>query len=80
MALGLPCVSTRVGGIPEIVTDGETGFLIEPDNPLLLAEALAKIAAKPDRARSMGASGRRRTEGRFDRRVNVSRLHAVAEA
>ena len=37
MATGLPVVSTRIGGIPEMVIDNETGFLVQPDDPVALA-------------------------------------------
>lgn len=43
MRAGLPIVASRVGGIPEIVIDGQTGILVEPCNPLLLAQAVEKI-------------------------------------
>jgi glycosyltransferase involved in cell wall biosynthesis len=58
-ALGRPVIGTRIGGIPELVADGETGALVEPANPVMLAEALAALAALPPSARAgMGATGR----------------------
>ena len=61
---GLPVVATRVGGNEEVVVDGETGFLVPASDPLALADALAEVAARPDRA-TMGAAGRARVERRF---------------
>jgi len=55
MAAGLPVVATRVGGIPEVVADGETGLLVEPRSPALLAEAIASLAGDPSRRAGMGA-------------------------
>ena len=60
MAAGLPVVGSRVGGIPEMVVDGETGLLVPPRDAARLAEALGTLAVDPDRRRAMGAAGRRR--------------------
>ena len=46
LACGLPVVATRVGGIPEVLTDSRVGELVEPDRPVLLAEALAGVVAR----------------------------------
>jgi glycosyltransferase involved in cell wall biosynthesis len=58
----LPIVATRVGGNPELVRDGESGFLVPFRNPGALAEKLAALLSAPDRAREMGARGRRLVE------------------
>jgi glycosyltransferase involved in cell wall biosynthesis len=60
MACGLPVVATRVGGVPEIVTDGVTGFLVPPGNPEALAEALINTLEDQSAARAMGAAARER--------------------
>lgn len=65
MACGTPVVASRVGGIPEVVADGETGWLVEPDDPAALAQALRIALADPQRARRMGEAGRRRVEAHF---------------
>ncbi len=65
MASGLPCVATDVGGNAEIVTDGETGLLVESDNDALLAEALRRLLDDESVMRLMGAAGRKRFEERF---------------
>ncbi len=65
MACGTPVVASRVGGIPEVVVDGETGWLVPPGDPAALAEALRVSLADPTRARRMGEAGRRRVEAHF---------------
>jgi glycogen synthase len=65
MACGTPVVATRVGGIPEVVVDGETGLLVEPGDPAALAAALRRVLDDPTRAARMGEAGRRRVEASF---------------
>jgi len=65
MACGTPVVASRVGGIPEVVVDGETGRLVEPGNAAELGQTLREALADPERARRMGEAGRRRVEAHF---------------
>ncbi|MFO7273404.1 MAG: glycosyltransferase family 4 protein [Bacillota bacterium] len=65
MAAGRPVVATRVGGLPEVVVDGETGFLVEPEDPEALARAIRALLADPARAARMGAAGRERVRKLF---------------
>jgi glycosyltransferase involved in cell wall biosynthesis len=65
MARARPIVASRVSAIPEIVADGQTGRLVEPDDPDALARALADLLADPVRRQALGAAGRRRLEERF---------------
>ena len=66
MASGLPVVSTRVMGVPEAVEDGETGLLVAPGRPDLLAEALERLAEAPELRERMGHAGRRWVIDEFD--------------
>lgn len=62
MATGKPCVGTRVGGIPNIIQDGKTGFLVAPENPRELTEKLCLLLADKELRQQMGEAGRRMTE------------------
>ena len=66
MAAGLPVVATDVGGVPDVVADGQTGFLVPPRDPGALADTLGRCLALPDRGRGMGAAGRERAFARHD--------------
>ena len=72
MAARLPVVATAVGGVPELVADGRTGFLAPPGDAARLADRLLAVLADPERARAMGAEGRRRIE----RELSLDRLRA----
>jgi glycosyltransferase involved in cell wall biosynthesis len=65
MAAGLPVVASAVGGVPELVRDGETGLLVPPGDPGALARALAGLVADPELRARAGAAGRRRAEREF---------------
>jgi starch synthase len=65
MACGAAVVASRVGGIPEVVADGETGLLVPPDDPPALAAALNELLADPTRAAQLGAAGRKRAVAEF---------------
>ena len=65
LAGGKPVVATRVGGVPDVVRDGEDGFLVDPGNVDGLAERLALLAADPDLRRRLGESGRARVLERY---------------
>jgi glycosyltransferase involved in cell wall biosynthesis len=66
MAAGLPVVASAVGGIAELVVDGETGVLVGPADAEALAAALGRLAAEPELRRRLGDAGRARAEELFD--------------
>ena len=65
MAASLPVIATRVGGLPEVVTDGENGLLIPPQDPEALATALERLLADPDLAQKLGGNARKQVEANF---------------
>jgi len=77
MAAGLPVISTRHACIPETVTDGETGYLVDKRDVDALASRLLSLLRNPELRLRMGAAGRRRLESHFSEQLFISRLAAV---
>jgi glycosyltransferase involved in cell wall biosynthesis len=71
MACGLPCVATRVGGNPEVVRHGQTGYIVESGDSEAAAARIAELLRNPERARQMGAEGRRVVEENFTTEVMI---------
>jgi glycosyltransferase involved in cell wall biosynthesis len=65
MAAGRPLVAAAVGCLPDLVAEGETGFLVPPGDPKAMAQALGRFLREPPLAARLGAAGRRRFESRF---------------
>lgn len=74
MAMGKPTVATDIGGIPEVIQDGETGLLVRPGDSAALAKAIVELIDNPDRAKAMGKKGRRRFEQKFTRKTMLSKI------
>ncbi len=66
MAASRPVVSTKVGGVGEIVVPGETGFLAPAGDPVWLARHLAELRSRPERRHAFGEAGRQRAIAEFD--------------
>jgi glycosyltransferase involved in cell wall biosynthesis len=77
MACGLPVVATNVGGVPEVVLDGETGFLVPPRQPRTMAQAIVRLLVDSDLAKTMGKVGRSRVEEVFDAKVMAEKTARV---
>lgn len=65
LAMGKPVVACRVGGVPEIIRDGETGLLVPPGDPTALASVLRELMCRPELAKAMGERGRADVVTRF---------------
>lgn len=78
MATGKPVIASRIGGLPDIVADGDTGILVPPDDPDALRAAMARLIADPALATRMGAAGRERVTG-FHASTVVGQIESVYE-
>lgn len=74
MAHAKPVVATRVGGIPELITEGVTGHLVERGDTAAMSDHLLKLLADPARRARMGEAGRETVSAKFDLRKNVAQL------
>jgi glycosyltransferase involved in cell wall biosynthesis len=74
MAAAVPVVATRVGGVPELVADRETGILVDVDAADELAAAIEKLAADPELRKAYGAAGARRAAALFEVGVVARRM------
>jgi N-acetyl-alpha-D-glucosaminyl L-malate synthase BshA len=77
MSCGTPVVATAVGGVPEVVLDGETGLLAPPDDQVAYAAKLKGLLFDRPRARSMGHAARKSVLDRFSRDRIVSQYEAL---
>jgi glycosyltransferase involved in cell wall biosynthesis len=80
MATGLPVVSTDIGGIPEMVVQNETGFLVRPGDAVTLAGAIEKVIDDRSLAQKLGHAGYQRAQELFSIEKNVRDLCAVINA
>ena len=80
MAAGLPVVSTSIGGIPEMVVENETGFLVQPGDAIALADAIEKVVDDCSLARKLGQAGYERARRLFSIEKNVRELLALLDA
>ncbi len=77
MAAGLPIVATRVGGIPELIEPGVHGILVEPDDPVALADGIRRLLEHPTEAATLAAAARARQRAEFDLDVVVAQLQEL---
>jgi glycosyltransferase involved in cell wall biosynthesis len=80
MATGLPVVSTNIGGIPEMIIDNETGFLVEPGDTAAMADAIETVINDSSSAARLGQSGYERAGALFSIEKNVRELRALLGA
>lgn len=80
MAAGVPVVTTRVGGSPELVQDQVTGYLVPPGAPDIIAERISRILANPGLARKLGEQARTRATDYFSLEKMVKDTQAVYES
>jgi len=80
MAAGLPIVATRVGGIPEIITDGIEGILIPPREPDALAKAIIRVLRDKESGKTMGLAARKKVEQEFSVEKMVAETEKVYQS
>lgn len=74
MSCGKPMVATRVGGIPELVEDGKTGFVVDRGDAPAIADRILRLVADPEMRRSFGSNGREVANSKFDLNRNVEKV------
>jgi glycosyltransferase involved in cell wall biosynthesis len=77
MSFGKPVVATRVGGIPELIDEGTTGFLVNRGDVNLAADRVLTLLDNEELRKTLGCAGRRKTEERFNLETNVGELIRV---
>ena len=80
MATGLPVISTDVAGIPEMVVQNETGFLVRPGDAVALADAIKKVINDRSLAQKLGEAGYERAQELFSIEKNVTQLRALIDS
>ena len=76
-ASGLPAVAGCSGGVPEIVSDGETGLLVDPLSPIEFAAAVVELISKPERRCQMAAAALAAVQSGHDLSAAASQLDAI---
>ena len=76
-AHGKPVVASRMGGIPEVVEEGETGYIFDPNRPEALREKMIDLYENNEKAIVMGRKGRARTESVYNPALHYSRLMEI---
>jgi glycosyltransferase involved in cell wall biosynthesis len=79
MASGLPVVATRVGGVPELVDHGRTGWLVDAGDASGLAAAMSQALADPDARQVMGRAGRKRVLENFSLDTMAARYEEMLD-
>ncbi len=77
MAANLPVVATRVGGVPEVVEEGQTGLLVEARNPDRISNAILRLARDRALRERMGRAGRERADEHFSIQATVRRTEQI---
>jgi glycosyltransferase involved in cell wall biosynthesis len=79
MEAGKPVVSTRVGGVPDLIENGVTGLLVDPQDPAGLAAAISELLRDPARATAMGEAGLERRRSEFSIENTTRRIESLYE-
>lgn len=77
MGLGLPVIATEVGGVPELISHGETGVLVPPENPEAAAAGLLRLLSDIDLARRLATAAKQRARSRHSVRAMLDNVERV---
>ena len=77
MAMEIPCVATRIAGIPELIENGVSGLLVSPSDIVGMADAIARLMASPELRQSLGAAGRLRVQQEYELSRNTAQLSTI---
>jgi glycosyltransferase involved in cell wall biosynthesis len=77
MYLGKPVVASCIAGVPEMVVNGETGYVVPPGDPAKLAEAICYLLESPDKRRVMGEAGAMRARSLFNTEIMIQKTVAL---
>jgi glycosyltransferase involved in cell wall biosynthesis len=78
-ASGLPVIATDHAGIPDVVVDGVTGFLVDEGDVFAMASSMLKLVEDPMLAQRMGRAGRARVEQQFSQQISLERIWAIIQ-
>jgi len=76
-ACGRPTIASRVGGVPEVLRDGETGLLVPPGDETALADAICRLAGDSESSRRMGSAGRALVEAKYRWEDSLERMSSL---
>jgi colanic acid/amylovoran biosynthesis glycosyltransferase len=79
MAMGIPCVSTRITGIPELIEEGVSGFMVPPASEEALAVALERLVEDPELCIRIGLAARAKVVENYNFALNITRVKALFE-
>ena len=77
MAAGVPVVATAVGGVPDVIVDGKTGYLVKAGNVEGMAEAIIELLSNPEKAREMGQEGREAVCPKFSAQTLIANVEEL---
>lgn len=79
LSSGTAVVATRVGGVPELIDEGRTGFIVEPGNPSLIAEGLKKALSNPAKTKEMGKLAQDETIAKYSSQRLIKDIEKLYE-
>jgi glycosyltransferase involved in cell wall biosynthesis len=80
MSCGMPVVSTRVGGIPSLVDDGQTGYLIKPDHPSILTEKIRYLLVNPQISKNFGLAARKKAVSSYSWKISAAKYDQIIDS